>query len=64
MTPEEEEDVDVLQGVPAWILAQALRKKVSTCPMHGSKGQMVNLVDALIVAGAGWLVREGKTHHE
>ena len=27
MTPEEQENVDVLQGVPAWILAQALRKK-------------------------------------
>ena len=62
MTSEEQEDVDVLQGVPAWILAQALRKKVSTCPMHGAMGQMTNCIDALIRSGGAWLVAEGKTH--
>jgi len=62
MTPEEQENVDVLQLVPAWILAQALRKKVSTCPMHGAMGQMTNCIDALIQSGAAWLVQEGKTH--
>jgi len=62
MTPEEQEDVDVLQGVPGWILAQALRRKVSTCPAAGSRGQLLTLIDTLIHIGGAWLVAEGKTH--
>ena len=62
MTHEEQANVDALQELPAWILAQGLRKKVSSCPLNGAAGQMVNLVDALIVAGNVWLVREGRTH--
>jgi len=62
MTVEEQAKVDALQELPGWILAQALRKKVLSCPLHGAAGQMVNLVDALIVAGNLWLVREGRTH--
>jgi len=62
MTHEDQANVDALQDLPAWTLAQALRKKVSTAPTPGTRGQLLTLIDTLIHLGGAWLVQEGKTH--